>query len=193
MARPREFDRERVLRKAMHLFWKQGYEATSVHDLGQYLDLRPGSLYNTFHDKRTLFLETLEHYDSLESERVCQLLLAPDAGKAAIEHLFYQTVEADANDTERKGCFMVNSAAELATRDPDVRDKVAASRSRLEQALREAIVHGQDCGDINGRHNPHTLAAFLVNALFGLRLTAKVVPDRDVLMRIVAQTLDALN
>ena len=193
MARPREFDREKVLRKAMHLFWKQGYEATSVQDLGVHLDLRPGSLYNTFHDKHTLFLETLETYDSLESERVCQLLLAPDAGKAAIEQLFYLTVEADANDVERKGCFMVNSAAELAARDPEVRSKVAASRSRLEQALHGAIVNGQANGEINPCHDPHTLAAYFVNALFGLRLTAKVVPERAVLLQIVEQTLSALR
>ncbi len=62
MARPREFDRDKVLTRAMLLFWKQGYEATSVQSLGECVGLHPGSLYNAFGDKHSLFLEVLDHY-----------------------------------------------------------------------------------------------------------------------------------
>ena len=193
MARPREFDRDRALDKATHLFWKQGYEATSVQDLREHLGLHPGSLYNTFRDKHSLFLEALDRYEATEGERTCQLLGAADAGRTAIRQLFLLVVEADANDPDRKGCLMVNSAVELAAHDPDVRRRAEASRERLVQLFRQAILQGQRRGEINARHDADALAQFLTNSRFGLRLTAKLVGEKATLLQVVETTLRALD
>jgi len=193
MARPREFDRNKVLRKAMDLFWKQGYEATSVQDLGDHLGLKPGSLYNTFKDKHSLFLEALDCYQTIEAEQACKLLRGPEGGIAAIRQLFTGITESDLHDPDRKGCMMVNAAAELAAHDPEVRARVAASRAVLATVFREAIIQAQQAGDIPASRDPDGLATYLVNSLFGLRITAKVTNDRSVLMNIVDTTLRALN
>lgn len=193
MARPREFDRNKALHKAMLLFWRRGYEATSVHDLCTQLDLNPGSLYNAFHDKHTLFLEALDCYAATEGQHMCDLLGASNAGRDAIEQLFRGAVDASVNDPDAKGCLMVNTAAELAAHDPQVRAKVTANQATMEHALYAVIIRAQAAGDINPQHNPHALARFLASSMNGLRVTAKITSDRTMLQQIVETTLRALD
>ncbi|GAB4203972.1 MAG: TetR/AcrR family transcriptional regulator [Roseiflexaceae bacterium] len=193
MARPRTFDRSRALRKAMRLFWRKGYSATSVHDLGAELGLKPGSLYNAFQDKHSLFLEALDCYQADEGGPSCQLLEGPSGTRAQIRQIFEAVVELDLADPERKGCLMVNTAVELAPHDPVVRERVAAAREQMLRAVRIAVVRGQQAGEIGAHHDPDALAAFLVNTLHGLRLTAKMTADRAALMAIVDVTMRALD
>jgi TetR/AcrR family transcriptional repressor of nem operon len=88
---------------------------------------------------------------------------------------------------------MVNSAVELAAHDPEVRRRAEASRGQLVRLFRQAILQGQQHGEISARHNADALAEFLTNSLFGLRLTAKLVADRDILLKVVETTLRALD
>lgn len=193
MARPRTFDRNRALRKAMQLFWRKGYGATSVQDLGAELGLKPGSLYNTFQDKHSLFLEALDCYQADEGGAACALLAGSGSARAQIRQILETVVEVDLADPESKGCLIVNTAAELAPHDPLVRQRVVAARAQLLQALRAAVLRGQQSGEIGTRHNPDVLAAFLVNALHGLRLTAKITANRAELIGIVEATMHALD
>jgi TetR/AcrR family transcriptional repressor of nem operon len=193
MARPREFDREKAVQQAMELFWRQGYEAASVQALGAAMGLNPGSLYNAFTDKHTLFLEALRCYQEREYTLACDLFAGPATGRAAIARFFSLVVEQDSTNPDHKGCLMVNSAAELADRDPEVRARVAASRAQMTALFRDVILQAQHAGEIAAGRDPDTLAAFLVNCLFGLRLTAKVQPDRAALLAIVDATLAALG
>jgi TetR/AcrR family transcriptional repressor of nem operon len=193
MPRPREFDREKALQQAMELFWCQGYEATSVQSLGAAMGLNPGSLYNAFTDKHTLFLEALRCYQEREYRVACDLFAGPATGRAAIARFFTLVVAQDSADPDHKGCLMVNSAAELADRDPEVRARVASSRSQMTALFRDAILQAQRAGEIAAERDPDILAAFLMNSLFGLRLTAKIQPDRAALQAIVDTTLTALG
>lgn len=193
MPRPRLFDRDKALRQAMELFWRQGYEATSVQDLGTKLGLQPGSLYNTFKDKHSLFLEALDCYADSERVTACQILANQGADIDTIRAFFMAIVEADLEDYDHKGCFMVNSAAELASRDPEVRVRVEASRSYMVELFRAIVAKEQSRGQLSTQTDPHETALFLVNTLFGLRMTAKVLHDRDALSAIVNTTLRALT
>lgn len=193
MARPREFDRDKAVQKAMELFWRRGYEATSVQELGHSLGLNPGSLYNSFKDKHSLFLEALQCYQEREYQVACSLFDTPTAGRAALERFFVLVVEHDSADPDHKGCLMVNAAAELADHDPEVRARAAASRVQMIGLFRGAIIAGQRAGEIDANRDPDALAAFLVNSLFGLRLTAKLEPDRAILLTIARATLHALD
>ena len=192
MPRPREFDRDKAVQQAMELFWRQGYEATSVQALGAAMGLNPGSLYNSFADKHSLFLEALRCYQEREYALACTQLGGSETGLAAIERFFRLVVEHDSADPTHKGCLMVNTAAELADRDPAVLARVAESRAQMAALFRAAIVHAQHAGAIPPERDPDALAAFLVNSLFGLRLTAKVQPDRVTLQAIADTTLQAL-
>ncbi|HYF64705.1 MAG TPA: TetR/AcrR family transcriptional regulator [Herpetosiphonaceae bacterium] len=192
MARPREFSREAALAKAMNLFWKQGYEATSVQDLGAQLGLNPGSLYNAFKDKHSLFLEALDHYSQTQGEQ-CAQLLGQASGKAALRQFFMLSLETSASDPERKGCLMVNSAAELGAHDPEVRARVRASRAYLRAQFQRSIEQGQAAGEISRRRDPALLAEFLVNSLYGLMISTKMLADHATLMQIVDITLQVLD
>ena len=117
MARPRNFDEQDVLRKAINLFWRQGYKATSMEDLVQGLGISRASLYDTFGDKHQLYLRALGEYDK-ESNEVATTLLgierpAPEAVRALLESAMASSTGAD----RQWGCFMVNSLIELAPHD----------------------------------------------------------------------------
>ncbi|NJM08904.1 TetR/AcrR family transcriptional regulator [Candidatus Gracilibacteria bacterium] len=193
MGRPREFDRDRAVQQAMELFWRRGYEATSVQELGSAMGLNPGSLYNAFGDKHSLFLEALQCYQNREYTAACDNFRRWGTGRVAIERFFVFVVDYDLADTDRKGCLMVNSAAELADHDLDVKARVLASRTQMATLFHTAIVQGQQVGEIASLRSATELAEFLVNALFGLRITVKVQHDREVLLAIVAATLRALD
>jgi TetR/AcrR family transcriptional regulator, transcriptional repressor for nem operon len=193
MARPREFDRSKTVEKAMRLFWKQGYEATSVQELVDCLGLKPGSLYNAFGDKHSLYLEALDCYQDREREQMCMLLDAPESPRAALRELFLAVVATDVDDPDHKGCMLVNAAAELAVQDAEVRERMAVSRAWMETRFQAVLARAQELGEVDPAKDPAALAAFLVNSLFGLRVTAKVLNDRAALMRIVDVTLGALG
>lgn len=193
MPRPREFDRAKAVQQAMELFWLQGYEATSVQALGASMGLNPGSLYNTFTDKHSLFLEALSCYQEREYRLACELFAEPLTGLAAIARFFTLVVEQDLADPAHKGCLMVNAAAELADRDAAVRERVATSRAQMAALFGGALLQARQAGEVAAGHDLDALAAFLVNSLFGLRLTAKVQPDRALLEAIVATTVAAIR
>lgn len=193
MARPREFDREKAVQQAMEVFWRQGYEATSVQALGAAMGLNPGSLYNAFTDKHTLFLEALRCYQEREHGFACTLFTGPETGRAALVRFFTLVVEHDSADPHHKGCLMVNAAAELADRDPTVQAQVADGRAQMAALFRAAILQAQQAGEVAPERDPDALAAFLVNSLFGLRITAKIVSDKAALLGIVDTTLAALD
>lgn len=192
MPRPRLFDREKALRRAMELFWRQGYEATSVQDLGEHLGLQPGSLYNTFKDKRSLFLEALDCYTDSERAAACEALSVKGATVETIRAFFMAIIESDLHDHDHKGCFMVNSAAELASRDADVRARVEASRAYMVKLFENIIAEQQQEGQLDTSLHAHEVALFLVNSLFGLRTTAKILYDRQALTAIVDSTMRVL-
>src|SRR5713226_9548064 len=127
MARPKAFDRTEMLDKAMELFWCRGYEATSIHDLLEYLGINRQSLYDTFGDKHTLFLEALQRYEKRGKASMVATLEGVGSGKEAIERVFRNTIQSYAQARPRCGCFVVNSTIELAPHDPEVAQCVTES------------------------------------------------------------------
>ncbi|MDX1606918.1 MAG: helix-turn-helix domain-containing protein, partial [Candidatus Competibacterales bacterium] len=118
MARTKAFDRTEVLERAMTLFWRQGYEATSIQDLVAHTGVNRASLYATYGDKRTLFGAALAHYRDVVSARRMRQLTEPGAGKAAIRRFFRELIEYSLGEGHPLGCLLANSAIELAPHDP---------------------------------------------------------------------------
>ena len=117
MARPREFDEGTALDAAIGCFWQRGFEATSMRDLAASMGLSAPSLYNTFGDKRALFTRALEHYLDHTTRMRLRRLEKTLAPKQAIHRFFDEIIERSVDDRERKGCFLVNSALEIAPHD----------------------------------------------------------------------------
>ena len=193
MARPREFEREVVLDRAMRVFWSRGYEATSVQELVARMGIQRGSLYGAFGDKRRLFLAAIDRYDRVVTTRLLAALDDTPSGLEAIRAFFRLKVEVSLDPARPRGCLVTNSAAELASRDRRAAARVGAVLVRIEEAFHRAVERGQRAREIDPASDPRALARFLTSSAQGISVMAKTRPDRAVLEDIVAVTLAALE
>jgi TetR/AcrR family transcriptional repressor of nem operon len=193
VARPREFERDVVLDRAMRVFWSRGYEATTVQHLVDRMGIQRGSLYDTFGDKRALFFAAIDHYDRVVTAKLLGALEDP-SGKEAIRRFFRLKVEAALERGRPRGCLVTNSAAELGVRDRRTASRVGAVLTKIEAAFHRAVVRAQRAGEIDPARNPRALARFLTSSAQGLSVMAQASPNRAaVLGDIVTVTLAALD
>lgn len=174
---------------ALHLFWRKGYAATSVEDLVEGLNLSRSSLYDTFGDKRTLFLEALRHYSTYVLNTVVQTLNEATSPIAAIQAIFDGLAAGAGSDSGAMGCFMVNSIAELAPFDPDVNEIATTYNAAFQRLLTEALT--QD--GVTKKHPPEALAAYVFNTIQGMRVLIKSGASKEQAQAIGAITLQNLQ
>src|SRR2546422_3131949 len=116
MARQKEFNRDEVLNKAMEVFWTRGYEGTSIQDLVKHMRINRQSIYDTFGDKHTLFLQSLDRYREIQSRKVFAVLERPGSVKKNLRQLFEEVVARPLQAEGRRGGFVGNSMPSLAGR-----------------------------------------------------------------------------
>ncbi len=192
MARPKEFDRDRVVDEALEVFWSRGYGAASLDDLTGAMGLGRGSFYNEFGDKHSLFLVVLDRYRAARVATVTEVLGKAPSARAGIAAVLRGTVNAMFADESRRGCLMVNSIAELASRDPAVAARARDSFGRTAAALRDALDRGKRSGEFSRDLDARRTARYLANAIYSIRLLAKV-SERAVADDVVEVTLKALD
>lgn len=182
VARTKEFVPERALERAMNLFWREGYEATSVQELLDAMGIGRGSLYDTFGDKHTLFLAALDRYKEAAESSTISMLEADGSSKGAIRAVFDGMVDELAGQEEpRRGCLLTNSIVELAPHDAEVKERISRYVARMEEAFEQTVRRGQAAGEIDAHHDPKALARFLLNNALGLRVLAKTGASRHAL------------
>lgn len=191
MARSKEFDVNQVLRKAMELFWQQGYEKTSMQELVDYMGIHRRSIYDTFGDKRTLFLSALSYYEELIASETKKRVDSNSLVKQGIREVFNMIIYPNLNLP--KGCLSVNAAVELSLLDEEVATKIAEMFTKTEAFFYELLEHGQKNGEISKNHDPEVLSLFLHNSLVGLRVVVKIEADKKKLESIVDMTLSVLD
>ncbi|MFH8610005.1 TetR/AcrR family transcriptional regulator [Streptomyces sp. NPDC018029] len=192
MARTREFDTEAAVSRAMELFWTRGYEATSVRDLTQHLGIGQGSLYAAFGDKDGLYRAALEHYRTTLAAAALRSLEEGADARSAIRTLLTERVRI-AVGHDGQGCLVVNAACERLPKDPSIRRIVRDTQDASRDALAEVLRVAAERGEIAARHDPNTLAAFLVTFLNGLLVSSKITPDFQGLKPLVEVALAALD
>jgi TetR/AcrR family transcriptional repressor of nem operon len=191
MARHKAFDPEDTLARAVALFWRKGYEATSVADLVEALGVNRGSLYGTFHDKRTLFLAALEHYDEREIGALTRHLRnTPGPGRERIQSLFDEIIRGVEERGDRRGCLVCNTAVELAASDIEVGRRIKASQDRLTAAFSVALA--ADPGFPSASERRDRRAHFLTSTLMGLYVMARAGASPDTLRGIVRVAMRGL-
>lgn len=193
MARPREFEREVVLDRAMRLFWTRGYEATSIDRLVARMGIQRGSLYAAFGDKRGLFVAAMERYDRVMTARLLTTLDAPGSGLAAIREFFRIKVAVAQERGRPRGCLVTNSAAGLGSRDRGTASRIGATLGRIEAAFHRAVVRAQQTGEIDPARDARALARFLTSSAQGLSVMAKAAPGRARLQDIVRVTMEVVG
>jgi len=192
VARPKEFDQTSTLDRAMDLFWRQGYEATSLSDLERHLGIGRQSIYDTFGTKIELYRQTLDRYSAVP---VSYLLSRLEAGGANAIHGFFQRLIDYQAQASPHACFMVNSAVEVAPRDPQVRSQVTEHLRRLDAGFRAAFRRAQAQGHVSasGLKDPQAAARLLTSATLGLLVASKAGVPVDILRQTAEALLAAVG
>jgi TetR/AcrR family transcriptional repressor of nem operon len=193
MARPREFDEANALQAAIECFWHRGYEATSVRDLTENMGISGPSLYNAYGDKHKLFVQALEHYlDHSTRARIKRLenSLPP---KRAVQKFIEEIIERSVNDRERRGCFLINSALEVAPHDKKLGRLIADRLAEIEGFFYRAIKAAQIEGAVPQNRAAKDLARLLLGVLLGIRVLARSKPERALLEGVARPALALLD
>ncbi|MET3687995.1 TetR/AcrR family transcriptional repressor of nem operon [Priestia megaterium] len=191
MARNKEFDEKEALRRAMELFWRQGYEKTSMQDLVNYMGVHRRSIYDTFGDKHTLFIRALSHYVEVMDVRFKSNITSELTVKQAIRKVFEMVIYP--TDKQPKGCLTVNTAVELSLLDQEVAEKITETFIKTETLLFDLLKHGQEQGEIPEHYDIKGLSKFIHNSLVGIRVLAKTTNDKKELETIIDMNLSALG
>jgi TetR/AcrR family transcriptional regulator, transcriptional repressor for nem operon len=193
MARPREFDEQEVLEAASDAFWAQGYEGTSTRDLVKATGLTQPSLYNAFGDKRGLYRRALEHYlEHTLRERIVRLETSLPPGRA-VSAFFGEIVERSVGDPQKRGCMLVNSALEATPEDEDLREAVIEELAEVRDFFHRCLSAGQRGGEIPGVVPAQDAARHLVAVMIGMRVLARVNPERAWLAGAISPALSLLG
>lgn len=193
MADVKHFDPETALDRAMVLFWRQGYEATSVHDLVAELGLSRSSLYATFGDKQALFGAALERYRRNEAGPRHAALSGDGPVVDSVRALLEGIAAAPFVHPDRRGCLIVNAAMERIPADPVIARVVAEQLGHFEAALATALRRGQDRGELDTSQDATALARFLVTVVQGMRVVGKAGADPAVLHDVVDVAVGAIR
>ncbi|HTK06214.1 MAG TPA: TetR/AcrR family transcriptional regulator [Ktedonobacteraceae bacterium] len=193
MAGKKSFLPDQALGKAMNLFWKQGYEGSSVENLVQCTGLGRGSLYDTFGDKHALYLAALKRYIEAYQEQIGTSQPQTGSLSETLEHFFQTCIDGLLSDPARRGCFLVNAAVEMAPYDPEINAEVQSALQKIEERFYLLLVKAQVAGELSWTHNPHQYAHFLLGTLISIRVLARARQDRNVLENIMQTALSVFR
>jgi TetR/AcrR family transcriptional repressor of nem operon len=193
MPRPREFNADAALNRALDVFWSKGYEATSVDDLCATTGLSRSSLYSTFGSKRDLLLRSVDRYVERRTPDLAAILAQPMPVREAFATLARQFIEQIVSGPGRRGCFLGNCAAELPRGDRAALARVRQGLAQTEATFRAALMRAVACGELPSDVDIRALARFLTAGFQGLRLIGKVNPGRAALEDVARTMLQCLD
>jgi TetR/AcrR family transcriptional repressor of nem operon len=192
MGRPKQFDPDVAVDRAMDVFWRKGYAGTTPQDLVDELGIGKGSLYAAFGSKRALFGRALRRYRELQGDTLTRIIGQPGPVKSRLRAALMLIVEANAADLDRRGCLAVNTAAELAGADAEATRGVGQMFERNQDAIEAVIAEGQRAGEIRSDIPAPALAAHMLTTGIGLQLLAKTVRNPLDLTQVVDAAIGSL-
>ncbi|WP_344345029.1 TetR/AcrR family transcriptional regulator [Kitasatospora putterlickiae] len=188
MGRPKSFEPDVVVARAMETFWTKGFAGTSPADLAEATGVAKGSLYHSFGSKRELFGKALELYGRTGAELAEEVLSRPGTAKERVRAYFTLLVDLDLDGPVRRGCLAQNTVEELGVRDEEAARAVHRIEQRMIGLLAARIEEGRLAGDVDRGVDAGAQALVLQATLSGLRVMAKTF-DRAVLHRIIDTAL----
>ena len=191
MARSKEFNEEEALDKAMEIFWKQGYEKTSIQDLVDQMGIHRRSLYDTFGDKHSLFVQILERYESLIAAQIRNQITEEMTTVESIRKIFELAIHSD--NASPKGCLMVNTAVELSLLDNEISQRIKSAFKQTENLIANLLIRGQARGEVASSFDINELARYIHNALIGVRVLVKMTADPKEFDSTIDMTLSILK
>ena len=183
MARSKEFDPERALGKAMNLFWRLGYENASLDALMREMGVAKQSLYDTFGDKRSLYLKALAHYRDQTNGDMQRMLSEIPSVKDGFAKLLYG-MAAETREQHERGCLLLSANLQRNPRDAVIRDFLQDNQARVESIFVQALRRAQKQDELSPKEDVVTLARFFVVTIQGMRAMARLKSDRKALEQV---------
>ncbi|MFZ5861723.1 MAG: TetR/AcrR family transcriptional regulator [Nitrospirota bacterium] len=194
MPRPKKFNSDEAIEKAMHVFWHRGYEAASIEDLLDAMDINRGSLYATFGSKRDLFLKAMDHYcgEGGVGNRF-SILQQPGPAMPLVRQFVDAIADFVLSDPLRRGCLITNTVMELAPHDKNIGKKVSGRVHMLENAFFKLLMRAQREGDLSKDKDPLALARVLLTMMQGMIVMVKAGTPTAVVRQTVKTALSILE
>lgn len=193
MARTKAFDEDRAIDAAVDCFWTHGYEATSVRDLAQAMGIGGASLYNAYGDKRELFVLSLERYANRSMRERIARIENRHPPRQAIAAFLGEIISRSASDPDCKGCLLVNSALDVASRDAGLSKAVAAYLGEIRAFFRRSLEAGQRTGEIAETVDSDVVSAHLLGVVLAVRVLARTGAKRSLLESVAQPALDLIE
>ena len=188
MGRPRDFNVDQALDRALAVFWRKGYEGASLSDLTRAMRINRPSLYAAFGNKEALFRKVLDRYAEGPAAYIRDSLAEPTAG-AVVERLWRTAIDRLTDPGSPRGCLMVQSALACGDEAEPVRREVAARRAAVVVALRERFARAVAEGDLPALAAPAALARYVVAVNHGMAVQAVDGASREELEQVVEMAL----
>jgi TetR/AcrR family transcriptional regulator, transcriptional repressor for nem operon len=188
MARPKEFDPEHALAEAMNLFWRLGYENTSLEALMKEMGIARQSLYDTFGDKRALYLKAMAHYRDRTNSQMQKMLKEIRSVRDGFARLLYG-LAAETREQHERGCLLLSANLQRDPKDAVVRDFLRDNQTRVEAIFLQALARAQKQEELVLKADLAALARFFVVTIQGMRAMAKLKSDRKALEQVAGVAL----
>jgi len=186
MGRPREFDADKALDRALDVFWRRGYEGTSLSDLTEAMGVTRPSLYAAFGNKEELFRKVLDRYGAMRTDPSCDVLNEPTS-RRAVERLLMNF--AGTGDDAPRGCLMVQGALVCSEASDAIREELNARRAAGEGRLSARLEEWKAAGDLPADADPQSLARYVMAVANGMSVQATGGASADELKRVVDLTM----
>lgn len=192
MPRAKAFDPDVALDRAVELFWRLGYEGTSMAKLLEFMGISRQSLYDTYGDKHTLFLAVVDRHSSHVQAQFSTIVETGPTPLGSIRAIFDWVEREVVEVPEHRSCLMSNCALELGQRDPAIRERVSEHLSQVEDVFHGQLLRAQELGELAPAANARALARFLTNAIHGLGVLARGGAPSPVVRDSIDTTLSVL-
>jgi len=190
LGRPRSFNADKALERALQLFWQKGYEGTSLSDLTKAMGINRPSLYAAFGDKEALFRKALDRYVDGPAAYVREALKEPTA-RAVVERLLQGAINLNTSPRNPKGCLMVQGALVCGEAADSVRKELISLRAAGEAALCQRLERAKSDGDLPTDSDPADLARYIATVIYGIAIQAAGGASRNELQSVIQTALQA--
>lgn len=189
----KQFNVDEVLGRAMDAFWQRGYAATSLQDLVKCTGINRASLYATFTDKHSLFVAALRMYEYKMLHQTLAKLRSAYGPRDAIREFFLLFISGISETGGNRGCFLTNTALELAPHDAEVRQIVASAQKQIEDFFCEMIEKGVALGVMSANLSAPAAAQGILASFIGLVVLTRSRPEQGLLQTIINEVLQRLD
>ncbi len=190
LGRPRAFDKDKALARALEVFWRKGYEGTSIADLTAEMGINPPSLYAAFGNKEALFRQALDRYEAEHEAKWIAALSAPTAHEG-VRRLLLSSAAALGDKRHPPGCLLVQAALSGGEECDPIKQELTARRDKSVKSIRERLKRAKREGDLPEDADPASLARYVATVLHGMAVQAVGGASRKELERVAEMALRA--